>query len=64
MFFFLELESYSSVISTFRAQGGLSEAKARILHELREVFHISQERHKAEARRVANDELLCTVAEM
>lgn len=61
---FLELESYSSVISTFRAQGGLSEAKIRILRDLREVFHISQERHKAEARRVANDERLCTVAEL
>lgn len=59
-----ELETYSRVISTFRAQGGLSDAKVRILRDLREVFHISQERHKAEARRVANDERLCTVAEL
>lgn len=59
-----ELETYSSVVSTFRAQGGLSEAKVRMLRELREVLHISQERHKAEARRVANDERLCTVAEL
>ncbi|XP_036328801.1 mucin-17-like [Rhagoletis pomonella] len=59
----LELESYSHVISVFRAQGGLSENKAKLLEELRGIFHISQERHRAEARRVANDEQLCTIAE-
>lgn len=59
-----ELEAYSSVISTFRAQGGLSDGKAKLLKELRDIFHITQERHKAEARRVANDERLCTIAEM
>lgn len=60
----LELESYSSVMSTFRAQGGLCKEKARILDELRKQLHISQDRHKAEARRVANDERLTTVAEI
>ncbi|XP_067624310.1 BRCA2-interacting transcriptional repressor EMSY [Eurosta solidaginis] len=59
----LELESYSNVISVFRAQGGLTENKAKLLEELRGIFHISQERHRAEARRVANDEQLCTIAE-
>lgn len=59
-----ELESYSSVMSTFRAQGGLCKEKARILEDLRKLLHISQDRHKAEARRVANDERLTTVAEM
>ncbi|KAI9583903.1 BRCA2-interacting transcriptional repressor EMSY [Glossina fuscipes] len=59
----LELESYSQVISVFRAQGGLSDAKAKLLEELRAIFHISQERHRAEARRVANDEQLATIAE-
>ncbi|XP_004524666.1 BRCA2-interacting transcriptional repressor EMSY [Ceratitis capitata] len=59
----LELESYSHVISVFRAQGGLSENKAKLLEELRGIFHISQERHRAEARRVASDEQLCTIAE-
>ncbi|XP_014089609.3 BRCA2-interacting transcriptional repressor EMSY [Bactrocera oleae] len=59
----LELESYSHVISVFRAQGGLSDNKAKLLEELRGIFHISQERHRAEARRVANDEQLCTIAE-
>ncbi|XP_055638916.1 mucin-2 [Toxorhynchites rutilus septentrionalis] len=60
----LELESYSSVISTFRAQGTLCKEKSRILEELRKLLHISQDRHKAEARRVANDERLTTVAEI
>ncbi|XP_058839076.1 BRCA2-interacting transcriptional repressor EMSY-like, partial [Topomyia yanbarensis] len=59
----LELESYSNVVSTFRAQGALSKEKARILEELRKLLHISQDRHKAEARRVANDEQLTTVAD-
>lgn len=58
------MESYSSVMSTFRAQGGLCKEKARILEDLRKLLHISQDRHKAEARRVANDERLTTVAEI
>lgn len=60
----LELDTYSSVMSTFRAQGGLCKEKTRILEELRKLLHISQDRHKAEARRVANDERLTTVAEI
>ncbi|KAH8263698.1 hypothetical protein KR044_012703, partial [Drosophila immigrans] len=59
----LELESYSHIISVFRAQGSLSETKAKLLEELRQVFHITQERHCAEVRRAANDEQLCTIAE-
>ncbi|XP_043661970.1 BRCA2-interacting transcriptional repressor EMSY [Drosophila teissieri] len=59
----LELESYSHVVSVFRAQGALSETKAKLLEELRQHFHINQERHRAEVRRAANDEQLCTIAE-
>lgn len=59
-----ELETYSSVVGTFRAQGALDDTKARLLRELRDILHITDDRHKAEARRVANDERLCTVAEM
>ncbi|XP_032294497.1 BRCA2-interacting transcriptional repressor EMSY [Drosophila virilis] len=59
----LELESYSHIISVFRAQGSLSETKAKLLEELRQLFHITQERHRAEVRRAANDEQLCTIAE-
>uniref|UniRef100_A0A182SH79 ENT domain-containing protein n=1 Tax=Anopheles maculatus TaxID=74869 RepID=A0A182SH79_9DIPT len=60
----LELESYGNLISTFRAQGCLSKEKIRILEELRRMLHISNDRHRAEARRVANDERLTTVAEI
>jgi hypothetical protein len=51
-------------MSTFRAQGMLNDKKKKLLDELRGVFHIPPDRHKAEARRVANDEKLCTIAEM
>ncbi|XP_037960408.1 BRCA2-interacting transcriptional repressor EMSY [Teleopsis dalmanni] len=59
----LELESYAALISVFRAQGCLNEAKSKVLEDLRNMFRISQERHRAEARRVSNDEQLCTIAE-
>lgn len=59
-----ELDSYCNVVSTFRAQGMLNDVKTRILKDLREVFHIPDDRHKAEMRRVANDEFLGTIAKM
>ncbi|KAH8248669.1 hypothetical protein KR032_002013 [Drosophila birchii] len=59
----LELESYSHVVSVFRAQGALSEPKAKLLEEMRQLFHITPERHRAEVRRAANDEQLSTIAE-
>lgn len=58
------METYSSVVGTFRAQGALDDKKSKLLRELRDVLHINEDRHKAEARRVANDERLCTVAEV
>lgn len=60
----LELESYSNVLGAFRAQGTLNAVKLRILKDLREAFHISDARHKAEVRRVVNDESLSTIAKM
>ncbi|XP_058056266.1 uncharacterized protein LOC131207660 [Anopheles bellator] len=60
----LELESYGTIVSAFRAQGTLCKEKSRILEDLRRVLHISTDRHRAEARRVANDERLKTVAEI
>lgn len=50
------------MVGTFRAQGTLNDMKAKILKDLREAFHIPDERHKAEVRRVVNDEALSTVA--
>lgn len=64
LFFCTELESYSTVVGAFRAQGTLNAAKLRILKDLREAFHISDARHKAEVRRVVNDESLSTIANM
>lgn len=59
-----ELESYSNVLSAFRAQGTLNAVKLQILKDLREAFHITDARHKAEVRRVVNDESLSTIAKM
>lgn len=52
------------MIGAFRAQGTLNANKLKILRDLRDAFHISDDRHKAEIRRVANDEYLSTVAKM
>lgn len=60
---FSELDCYSHVITAFRAQGGLDDLKTRILADLRKIFHIDDDRHKAEARRAANDEGLNTIAD-
>lgn len=51
------------MISVFRAQGPLEETRKKMLEDLRSILHISNDRHSAEARRVANDELLATIAE-
>ncbi|CRK96489.1 CLUMA_CG009860, isoform A [Clunio marinus] len=60
----LELDAYSSVVSTFRAQGSLDNSKQNVLDQLRRCFHISEDRHKAEVRRVANSEKLTTISEL
>lgn len=59
-----ELEAYSSVMNAFRTQGNLTDDKSRILKDLRIAFHISDDRHKAEARRVSNDERFNTIADI
>lgn len=51
-------------MSAFRTQGILTEDKTRILKDLRVIFHINEDRHKAEARRVTNDERLNTIADV
>jgi len=58
----LELEAYSIVVSTFRAQGNLNSKKIQILKDLETVLRISTDRHKAELRRAVNDEKLYTIA--
>jgi hypothetical protein len=51
-------------METFRAQGSLDNTRSNVLEQLRKILHITQDRHKAEARRVANDEKLKTIAEL
>nr|XP_032828051.1 BRCA2-interacting transcriptional repressor EMSY isoform X1 [Petromyzon marinus]XP_032828052.1 BRCA2-interacting transcriptional repressor EMSY isoform X1 [Petromyzon marinus] len=58
----LELEAYAAAVSALRAQGDLTVEKRDLLSELRKVFSISTERHRAEVRRAYNDERLSTIA--
>lgn len=58
----LEIDAFSGLVSALRAQGALDSEKLKILKETGSILHISQERHKAEVRRVVNDEKLCTIA--
>lgn len=62
--FITELDSYAKVVSALRAQGSLNDPKRKILSDLRDTFHITTDRHKAEVRRAVNDEKLTTVAEV
>ncbi|GIX75276.1 BRCA2-interacting transcriptional repressor EMSY, partial [Caerostris extrusa] len=57
------VEAYASMVTAFRAQGSLTKEKRRMLQELCSMLGISEERHKAEVRRVVNDEHLHTIAE-
>ncbi|KAG5451635.1 hypothetical protein CSKR_111807 [Clonorchis sinensis] len=59
----LELEAYGRIVAVFRAQGALTNEKRKVLHKLQGFFGISTERHKAEVRRVVNDEELATISE-
>jgi len=46
----LELEAYASVIAALRAQGELTWKKETLLHDLRSVLKISDERHRMELK--------------
>ncbi|XP_011302425.1 uncharacterized protein [Fopius arisanus] len=59
----LELDAYGNMVSVLRAQGPFTDDKKRLLEELTKVLHISNERHRAEVRRAANDEKLSIIAE-
>ena len=58
-----ELQTYASCISVLRAQGPLTKDKRLAIDNLRHIFHIKTDRHKAEVRRAVNDELLTTISE-
>ncbi|XP_006811899.1 BRCA2-interacting transcriptional repressor EMSY-like [Saccoglossus kowalevskii] len=59
----MELESYASMVSAFRAQGDLSKEKKKLLTDMGNMLSISTERHRAEVRRAVNDEKLTTIAD-
>lgn len=59
----LELDAYSAIVTAFRAQGDVDKSKKSILNELSNHLSISTERHRAEVRRVVNDDRLNAVAE-
>ena len=43
-----ELDAYAAVVTALRAEGHINDKKITILNDLREIFGISVERHKAE----------------
>ncbi|XP_020297909.1 BRCA2-interacting transcriptional repressor EMSY isoform X2 [Pseudomyrmex gracilis] len=51
------------MISVLRAQGPLTDDKQKLLQQLAKLLHISDERHRCEIRRVANDQNLAAIAE-
>jgi len=57
-----ELNAYSSVVTAMRAEGDLNDIKKSILHQLRTLFCISKDRHKAEVRRAVCCEKLADIA--
>jgi len=61
-FFFLGVNSYSQIVSAFRAQGDLKEDQLTILPVLQNVLGISRERHTAEVKRALYDEQLSEIA--
>ncbi|CAF1002596.1 unnamed protein product [Rotaria sordida] len=56
------VNSYSQIISAFRAQGDLTENQLTILPALQNAFGISRERHTAEVKRALYDEHLSEIA--
>ncbi len=61
-FFFLGINSYSQIVSAFRAQGDLTDDQLTILPVLQNALGISRERHTAEVKRALYDEKLSEIA--
>jgi hypothetical protein len=62
IFLFVGVNTYSQIVSAFRAQGDLTEDKLTILPVLQNALGISQERHTAEVKRALYDEQLSEIA--
>ena len=56
------MNSYSQIVSAFRAQGDLTNDKASLLPVLQNALGISRERHTAEVKRALYDEQLSEIA--
>lgn len=61
-FLFLGVNSYSQIVSAFRAQGDLTEDQLTLLPVLQNALGISRERHTAEVKRALYDEQLSEIA--
>ena len=55
------VNTYSQLMSAFRAQGDLTDEKLNLLPVLQNVFGVSRERHTAEIKRALNDEQLSDI---
>ena len=60
--FVLGVNTYSQIVSAFRAQGDLTDEKLTILPVLQNALGISRERHTAEVKRALYDEQLASIA--
>lgn len=56
------VNTYSQIVSAFRAQGDLTDEKLTLLPALQNALGISRERHTAEVKRALNDEELTEIA--
>jgi hypothetical protein len=61
-FFFLGVNSYSQIVSAFRAQGDLTDDQLTIFPVLQNALGVSRERHTAEIKRALYDEQLSEIA--
>ena len=61
-FVWTEVTAYGAVVSALQAQGELSWEKQKLIDRLRDVFHISNERHQAEISRAETDPKIQQIA--
>ncbi|ODM94746.1 Protein EMSY [Orchesella cincta] len=57
----LELKAYSGVLEALRASGKPNSEKETVIKTLKDFFHVSEDRHKAELRVLAYDERLSLI---
>ena len=55
------LSRFSSTLAAFRAQGELTAEKRRLLSEMAQLLNVEAGRHRAEVRKIVNDERLTNI---